>query len=282
MTELNNKADSDKQVDNDKLLDMFLDKDFVPQSYVDVLLSATSTEDLTKTQAVSSALLARFDYYTKTLTNELKTSLESLEKLSETIPSTWSSSTLDKATLGTSEPSNAHGSSKLEYYLETLGSAVRALEADTQSIDEQIKELDSKYQSSDEVVEQLDKLVKVRSRLNSVIKCFQELDNIFSISPNISRNEQDDVSSKSVSVFDFKLSLRTLEETIEESLASSTQAEKHNQRNTELLKKIDHFIELKPIFKGLDKFYPIYSDFVDSISKKMEIYMSTKDIEDGF
>lgn len=267
---------------NDQILEMFFDKDFIPQAYVDILLSNANSQDTTQVQAVLSSLLYRLDFYTKNLTNELKTSIENLEKLSDIIPGTWSSS--NHQTKNDGIDIGAIGASKLEYYLDTLGSAVRALETDMSKIDNQLQELESKYQGSDGVVEQLEKLVTIKDRLNRVVQCFEELKTILNISVRSTDSNQQStlLNDGNVTISDFKLSLKTLEETIDESLKFSSRTEKRNERNRELLKKIDHFIELKPIFKGLDKFYPVYSEFAEGIKKKSEVYLSTKDMEDQF
>ncbi|EDO17613.1 hypothetical protein Kpol_1061p38 [Vanderwaltozyma polyspora DSM 70294] len=275
---------SDSISQNDNILEMFFDNDFVPQAYVDILLSAAGSKDISQVQLVTSSLLTRLDYYTKHLTSELKSSIGNLEKLSGTIPITWSASNPSNTSSNSAMIANNDelvGSSKLEYYIDTLRSAVRGLEADMSKIDSRLKELDIKYQGDDNVIEQLENLVMVKGRLGRVTQCFEELRSIFEISYSSKTSVNDNINDV-ITLADFKVSLKTLEETIDESLHGSSKTEKRNERNTELLNKIDHFIELKPVFKGLDNFYPVYMEFADNIKKKADIYLSTKDIEDEF
>lgn len=261
---------------DDEILQMFFDEGFVPYAFVDILLSSAASKDATQVQAASSSLLSRLDFYTKNLTKELEMTIQRLEKLSETLPGTWSVK-LDKSDEESESPS-AVGSSKLEYYLDTLSSAIRVLEADMSKIDLQLSDLDSKYESSGRIVEKLQRLEKIKSRLYGVLMLFKEIKRILNLSTNSVSQNNPSITSNLVTVEDFKKSLNALQNTICQTLIESAEQENVLEKNNEVLEEINFLTKLKPMFKGLEKFYPLYSDFVGSIQKQMQDYLSTKDI----
>ena len=183
---------------DDELLEMFFDEEFVPQAYVDIFLTTINSREINEVQTMSSSLLARLDFYTKHLTKELESTIWNLEKLSETLPGTWSTNTttllakddetsddkLDQSStvLSTSSSTNLIGASKLEYYLDTLGSAVRSLETDVSKVDDQLTELDIKYKDSDKAREKLSDLKTIKKRLNTVLEFFMQLKTILDLS----------------------------------------------------------------------------------------------------
>lgn len=268
-----NNASSD-----DEILKMFFDEAYVPQAFVDILLTNATAKGINQVQTVSSSLLSRLDYYTKHLTKELETTIRNLENLSETLPGTWAvNASVEGEDEGPLTLTGLQGSSKLEYYLDTLASAVRALETDMEKIDFQMSELNSKYESSTDVVEKLFKLETVKERLHKVLKHFTNMKTILAISAG-STAKQSSEDTLNISITEFKVSLKILEKTINHSLVESSSKEVSSEINEELLKKIDLFTELRPLFKGLDKFYPPYSDFAEKIKREAQYYLSTKDI----
>lgn len=270
---ISNNASSD-----DEILKMFFDESYVPQAFVDILLTNATAKGINQVQTVSSSLLSRLDYYTKHLTKELETTIRNLENLSETLPGTWTvNASVEGEDEGPLTLTGLQGSSKLEYYLDTLASAVRALETDMEKIDGQMSELNLKYESSTDVVEKLFKLETVKERLHKVLKHFKNMKTILAISAG-STAKQSSEDALNISITEFKVSLKILEETINHSLVESSSKEVSSEINEELLNKIDLFTELRPLFKGLDKFYPPYSDFVEKIKREAQYYLSTKDI----
>lgn len=268
----NNSASGENEI-----LEMFFDEGFVPHAFVDILLSNAANKDISQAQAVSSSLLSRFDFYTRNLTKELETTIQKLEKLSETLPGTL---TIDAADNDSTSLSGV-GSSKLEYYLDTLSSAVRVLEGDMVKINGQLDKLDDTYQSSANIVDQLKKLEKIKARLQKVLNLFNQVKSILTISTADSDKSKGDTANQdgsSLTVDEFKDSLQVLEETISLSLTDATNRETVMEKDEDLLKRIHLFTELKPLFQGMDKFYPIYSKFVDTIRKRTNEYLSTKDI----
>lgn len=263
----------------DEILGMFFDEGFVPQAFVDILLSNAANKDISQVQAASSSLLSRFDFYTRNLTKELEMTIQKLERLSETLPGTWSVK-MDAADNDLSSVS-AVGSSKLEYYLDTLSSAVRVLEGDMAKINRQLDGLDNKYKTSNNIVNQLKNLEKIKMRLHKVLNLFTQIKSVLTIS--VTESDTSKVNAKnddgtSITVGEFKDSLQVLEETICQSLTEVTDRETVMEKDENLLKNIHLFIELKPLFGGLHKFYPVYSQFVENIKKKTNEYLSTKDI----
>ncbi|GCE99864.1 hypothetical protein ZYGM_003263 [Zygosaccharomyces mellis] len=262
-----------------EILGMFFDEGFVPQAFVDILLSNAANKDISQVQAASSSLLSRFDFYTRNLTKELEMTIQKLERLSETLPGTWSVK-MDAADNDLSSVS-AVGSSKLEYYLDTLSSAVRVLEGDMAKINRQLDGLDNKYKTSNNIVNQLKNLEKIKMRLHKVLNLFTQIKSVLTIS--VTESDTSKVNAKnddgtSITVGEFKDSLQVLEETICQSLTEVTDRETVMEKDENLLKNIHLFIELKPLFGGLHKFYPVYSQFVENIKKKTNEYLSTKDI----
>lgn len=270
-----------ESIKEDEILKIFFDESFVPQAFVDILLSNAADRGIDQVQSISSSLLGRLDYYTKHLTKKLESTIGELENLSETLPGTWAVS-VDKGANSddySSSSKKTGGSSKLEYYLDTLGSAVRALEMDVTKIDRQLEQLSLKYEESQCPVEKLQNLRKIKERLLKVSQNFNTLRVILDISSGSAVKEPTTQQSH-ISLYDFELSLNTLEDTICQSLTKTSNEESPSETNRALLKRIEVFTELKPLFKGLDKFYPIYSEFSENIKIASQNYLNSKDIED--
>nr|4U6U_A Chain A, Cog7 [Kluyveromyces lactis]4U6U_C Chain C, Cog7 [Kluyveromyces lactis] len=70
---------------NDPLLDMFFDDDFVPQAFVDILLSSFQTSQLEELKTNCSSLLSKMDYYSGHITKELESTIQVLQKPAELI-----------------------------------------------------------------------------------------------------------------------------------------------------------------------------------------------------
>ena len=274
--------------DKDEILEIFFDENFVPQAFVDILLSSTKAQDQCQLQHTSSALLSRLDFYTRHLTSELESTIWNLEKLSERLPGTWDEGAVQKS-VGSDDvnsiaeryiDSQMSGASKLEYYLDTLGSAVRSVESDIQMVDNDLSQLNEQFTDDTDVIEQTKQLELVRGRLNDVLKMFRLVQSICGISGSDATKKQQD--GQNVSLEDFKLSLSTLAETISESLNKAQSEESAGERNAPLLDKVDNLIRLAPMFKGLGQFYDVYEEFSNNISKESQRYLRTKDIEGDF
>ncbi|QLL32913.1 hypothetical protein HG536_0D04350 [Torulaspora globosa] len=278
MSSLQSESISDAAVTNDEVLEIFFDQAFVPQAFVDILLTNAAAHGLSDAQAVSSSLLSRLDYYTKHLTKELESTIKKLENLSEALPTAWATDDLIDSTDGSSlSRTNLGRPSKLEYYLDTLGSAVRAIDGDLTKIDTQMVEINDKYSGSREIAEKLRKLELIKGRLEKASQNFLTLQSFLGISV-ASDTSKDTDSQLTISVAELKLSLKTLEETIDQSLQDSLNKEGSEERNQELLDKIDLFISLKPLFKGLDNFHPAYAQFAQNIGTKAQNYLRAKDL----
>lgn len=285
----------------DNVFDMFLDEDFVPQAYVDILLSNIDSDSLHQLQALSSGLLTKLDFYTRSLTNELETSIWNLEKLSETLPGTWSaSSSTDHLANRNSEKydyemsvpaiSNSSflidqreigGVSKLEYYLDTLGSSVKSLENDLSKVEAELTELKEKnggdQAKSKQVVENLKDLKLIKTRLCEVLTIFTTLRDIMVISDADVTREKSAEAIRTFSFDEFKLSLSTLQETIEQALEKSLKDEDPITINKNFLLKIEHFAKLTPVFKGLDRFHDEYERFAKAILQSSNKYLQEKE-----
>ncbi|AJS05692.1 Cog7p [Saccharomyces cerevisiae YJM1400] len=268
--------------DDDDILSMFFDEEFVPHAFVDILLSNALNEDQIQTQSVSSLLLTRLDFYTKNLTKELESTIWNLDKLSQTLPRTWASSRYHKeaeqndSSLYSTESLK---SSKLEYYLDTLASAVRALETGMHNVTEKLSDLDNENNHNTNVRQQLQSLMLIKERIEKVVYYLEQVRTVTNISTVRENNTTS--TGTDLSITDFRTSLKALEDTIDESLGSAIDNEAKDETNKDLIGRIDSLSELKCLFKGLDKFFAEYSNFSESIKSKAQSYLSTKDIDDG-
>ncbi|CCK70094.1 Golgi transport complex subunit COG7 KNAG_0D03470 [Huiozyma naganishii CBS 8797] len=278
----------------DELLDMFFDENFVPQAFVDILLSSTKSDDFGQLRTMSTSLLARLDFYTKSLTSRLENTIWNLEKLSETLPGTWintsgkEESRSKENTLNSlvgaksNSPAESYGVSKLEYYLDTLGSSVKALKTDLSKIENDLDQMNEISHEGEAVLGKLRALGLVKARLDNVLHVFMRLKSILIISEGNPVEASIKDALPNVSSRDFELSLQTLAEAITQSLKESLEKEKNDQLNRELLTKIDNFSELEPVFKGLQPFYDLYSEFANTIERNAQSYLRQKDIVGEF
>ncbi|KAH7591322.1 Conserved oligomeric Golgi complex subunit 7 [Nakaseomyces glabratus] len=256
--------------DEDAVLKMFFDEQFVPQAFVDILLSKANGTGLNEVRVVTSGLQSRLDYYTEHLTRELEGTISSLEKISDTLPGTWNTSDSYGA-------DGNIGSSKLEYYLDTLANAVRSLESDIKTLNSQIDTAETESEEQTQkaaVLGRLRDFEKAKSRLNEVLLYFNQLEAIATITGKKSEQKIAPITIK-----DFKLSLDTLQETIVNTLDESEKKESANEKNEDILEKIDMFIELETVLKDIDPFYQEYHKFIESITKRANEYINTKNIE---
>lgn len=253
----------------DDILNMFFDEQFIPQAFVDILLSKTNGSGLDEVRTVTTGLQGRLDYYTEHLTKELEGTIYSLEKISDTLPGTWNTTE--------SNSSTTFGASKLEYYLDTLANAVRGLESDVKKLDNQIDYIQKENMTTNEehklMVTRLQELIIARNRLDSVLKLLEHLENIVAI------GKENGADSTNVSLSDFKLALRTLEETIVTTLEELMKTESSNEQNREILERIDMLVELEQVVKDISPFCDEYSQFVQGIVKSANEYLNTKNIE---
>ncbi|CAI4062068.1 hypothetical protein SKDZ_07G2490 [Saccharomyces kudriavzevii ZP591] len=268
--------------DDDDILSMFFDEEFVPHAFVDILLSNALNEDQIQTQSLSSALLTRLDFYTKNLTKELENTIWNLDKLSQALPRTWASSRAregadkDEISLYSTESVR---SSKLEYYLDTLAGAVRALEAGMQNVVKRVNEIDQEDDDNARVRQQLQSLVLIRKRIEKVTYYLEQIKTITNISTGKNNGNTVNVG-RDLSINDFRTSLNALENTIDESLTFAIDNEARYETNTNLIKRIESLSELKSLFKGLDKFFAEYAIFSEGIKSRAQSYLSTKDIDE--
>lgn len=269
--------------DDDDILSMFFDEEFVPHAFVGILLSNAPNEDQIQTQSVSSQLLTRLDFYTKNLTKELENTIWNLDKLSQTLPRTWASSGYHEEVDRDGSPlysTESLRSSKLEYYLDTLESAVRALETGMHNVTEKLSEIDQENNDNTSVRQQLQGLMLIKGRIEKVVYYLEQIKTVTNISKT-RENENTTNAGTDLSINDFRKSLKALEDTIDESLSLAIDNETKDETNMDLIRRIDSLSELKSLFKGLDKFSAEYATFSEGIKSKAQSYLSTKDIDEG-
>ncbi|AET40551.1 Golgi transport complex subunit COG7 Ecym_6166 [Eremothecium cymbalariae DBVPG len=249
----------------DEILEMFFDEQFVPQAYLDILLSSTEIP-LNDMQSISWSLLSRLEYYTRYLTKELENTIKVLKKPAEILSYSKFQS---EGNLGTT---------KLEYYLDTLANSVKSLESDIVKINSQLVELDTSYEHSAGIVDKLNKLKLTKSRLLTVQDVFQQLRTIMTISV-----EDKDIKLQKVTAEDFKVALDTLKETILVKLTEDSGSDQKSvSNNSELMAKIDSFISLKPLLKGFTNFYPVYLEFAKAVQSQKDQYLSQRLLDERF
>lgn len=259
----NNYPEPPMTQNNDKMLEMFFDEDFVPQAYVDIILSSFDLSKLEELKFSCSSLLSRMDFYTNHLTNELESTIHKLQKPAELV-------------LYASDESQ-QGMTKLEYYLDTLADSVKSLESDVKNLNDKLAEFDLKHESSNTTTETIRDLTLAKSRLMSVKKSLELLKSV----ADIAIKDEPEKLQK-IDVNDFKVALNALQETTIVSLHNLLPASGSGpEPNNELIKRIDALVELKNCLKGLDRFYTPYLDFVQAIQKEKNAYLnSLESVED--
>ncbi|KAM3162699.1 hypothetical protein ACU8KH_02958 [Lachancea thermotolerans] len=249
----------------DELLKMFFDEEFVPHAYLDILLSAENMP-ISELQSISTTLLSKLDLYTDRLTRELGSTIDKLRKPTELLSFSTSYS-------------QAEGTTKLEYYLETLGNSVKNLKDDIAGVNKQLTEIKKNNQESTKTVEDIKDLKTVKTNLQKVLNCFEQLRSIVIISAEITDKSQ---PQELISASSFKSSLKVLGDIIVSSFKESSETELSSVQNEELLKKVGYFADLKPVFKDLTKYYSLYGAFIDRIKHEADIYIQGKDIDPSF
>ncbi|AGO13146.1 AaceriAFL010Cp [[Ashbya] aceris (nom. inval.)] len=244
---------------HDEILQMFFDEEFVPQAYLDILLSSVD-RPLNELQQISASLLNRLEYYTGVLTKDLEDTIKRLQKPAELL--NYSVSNDNSGNMKTT---------RLEYYMDTLANSVQSLELDVGKINAELAQLDASYETSTQIVVKITQLELVKSRLQQVLNVFQQLQTILRISVG-----EEDKALQNVDVNDFTVALETLRDTINKKLEECLESETATEKNNELLSKIDSFIVLKALLKGFNRFYPVYLQFANEIQKAKENYLAQK------
>ncbi|SCU87428.1 LAMI_0D06062g1_1 [Lachancea mirantina] len=250
---------------SDVFLDMFFDEEFVPQAYLDILLSPESG-DLNDLQIISSSLISKFDFNMGHLTKELNSTLQTLQKSTERL--SMSSETYEDIT-----------TTKLDFYLDTLGNSVKALERDIRGIDTHFENLDLQHSEAAQTQNDLRDLEKIKLRLLEALRWFEQIRSIASIAlEGIDRQED----FQNIPLASFKEALAILERTVIENLekvAKARQEESVQVTEEELLQKIADLKELKSAFLGLPKFLAAYGEFIDRIGCTVDTFAGTEDID---
>lgn len=302
--------DTNNMSSKDDLFNMFLDEDFVPQAYVDILLNNIDIDNLNQVHSLSSGLLTKLDFYTTSLTKELEKNVWNLEKLAQSLPGTWSvtdpienqvynhnskdheteikskNDTFPSPVLNEKPVRNigAFGVSKLEYYLDTLGSSVKSLENDLNKLETDLSQRHKNTQNINQsektrcVIQQLKDIKLIKTRLIEVLTVFTTLKDILFISNAGEIKGKEEELSKTFIINDFRVSLSTLRQTIGQTLEKAAQEEDSDVVNKEILSKIEKLVKLTDVFKSFDKFYKEYQEFSKSISQISTKYLELKDI----
>ncbi|CCH58694.1 hypothetical protein TBLA_0A09060 [Henningerozyma blattae CBS 6284] len=138
------------------LLDIFFDKDFLPQAYIDILLNQQELLDFEKNEVIINELIGELNKYNREISRELNENILKIESLCK-------------------EDDNNEGSNKIEYYMNSLSSSVRNIEQD-------FNKLDVLAQEPAEATTGIDGIKEydlIKSRMNEVIENLQEVQNIF-------------------------------------------------------------------------------------------------------
>lgn len=289
----------------DEILQMFFDEEFVPQAFVDILLTDQSNDDLHSLQTISTNLLTKLDFYTRNLTIELENTIYNLEKLSETLPGTYSKYNTDnnyKITDSQNPISSKKvmGISKLEYYIDTLGSSVKSLESDLNKVELDITNLEKKNNNNnnnskdfnEKILTKLNNLKIIKQRLNNVLSIFKELQKIISIPVNTSTDDgtnfanskKEIIQNDQINIDSFDISLQTLQDLIEQSLDKLISNESNNLEEqdiildeSEIFNRINQFTKLSPVFHNLKPFDESFTIFIENIHEMKNDYLFEKE-----
>lgn len=245
---------------------MFFDEDFLPHAYLDILLDPQELP-ISDLQSVSSSLLSKLDLYTDRLTRELEMTIQKLRKPTELLSYSSTYSPMERTT-------------KLEYYLDTLGNSVKNLKDDIITVNKQLDELNSSSQESVKTAEAMRNLNTVKARLTQVSQAFEQLRSIVVISTE-DKDVGEDGIPESISISSFKSSLKILSDLICSGLRELSE-NNSSSNNEELLRKVDYFVELRPVFKGLTKFNAAYGEFLESIREEADAHLKTKELDPSF
>ncbi|SCV00487.1 LANO_0F07118g1_1 [Lachancea nothofagi CBS 11611] len=249
----------------DEILKMFFDDKFVPLAYLDLLLSPNGLP-LSNLQSVSSSLLSRLDLYTDRLTGELESTIQRLRRPTELL-----------------SYKNAHfqgeGTTKLQYYLDTLSTSVKDLKENIARVNTQVEDIKLNSRESTKTAETLRDLNLIKARLTQVSKCFEDLRSI--VIASFEGIGEDEIP-QTVSLSDFKASLKVLGDLLCSEFIRSQATESARTRNDELLNRVQNLAELRPAFRSLTKFSLAYDEFVSRIRNEAETYIQKKDMDPTF
>lgn len=239
------------------MIDIFFDSDFVPHAYVDILLNSQEPTNFKENEETLQQLLGTLDTYNKQLTRELNSNISQIELLCSSINGNNNSSDNDYNNKFEIKDT------KVEYYMDTLSSAVRNIEQNLKNLNiEQQQDNNNDKIIIKNVVE--DKIIKdkikiegieeytlIKKGINDVIDYLKDIENLFFNNNNI--------DNKIIDIELFQIKLNEIEININE-------YKDNNNNEKELHEKVLKFNRYRKIFQGLGEFEEIYNEFVERLT----------------
>lgn len=244
------------QLSGEQSLTMFFDNEFNPSTYVDALFQSIITKSNPElnlnhsnpTPATSynkktlnllsnnlSDITTHLDYYTNELSTELSTQINTLKQTSSSILSNLT---------------NNDNITRLQYYITSLNHSIVSLNSEIESV----KSKNSTNEINNKSIKNLIDLKLVRSNLLKVLTNIEKL--------NLIINSKD---GSSINLQEFQESIDLLYETLKQSFTK----ELSNDEKQDLVDNCNDLIDLLPLFKNLNNFYPVYKKFTSALSEDL-------------
>lgn len=282
---------------SDELLSMFFDDEFVPHAYLDAFFNIDSQNNnlkkisnIQQLQQRSSNLLSNLDFLTNELTNDLEDKIKKLYNSNSIISYSYNQN--DESTTSKLKPT-----SRLEYYIDSLLISIQSLNELIDLITTKITTLQSQNIESNSTVQKLINLSISKTNLLKILKFLeliksiidinsneQSATNVSQLAPTSASKSSGPISTSTtkeiiITPKEFQNALDILRDTILEQFDKKIKTENNTTIDFEFLKKINNFITLLPIFKNLNKFYSIYSEFVKKVNFGKQDYLNSKNLD---
>ncbi|KAH3680416.1 hypothetical protein WICMUC_000347 [Wickerhamomyces mucosus] len=272
---------------SDQLLSMFFDEEFVPHAYLDALYSNSSQphlktpnkqismSDIKLIRQRSSILLKHLDYYTKELTNDLESKIQTLYNSNSIISYSYNDFSLS-GLKSEGTDSKLKPTTRLEYYVNSLSISISTLQDTIEDINFKISENVS--EKSHDSTTKLLKLTNARNNLSRVAQCLETIRSIIDINPSTDTKPSSSIilaptgskvqqKDTIISASNFAICLDILGDTIIQQISKDSK-----NIDKGLVEKVKQLIELQPIFKNLSSFNNLYNNFVKRVETELKNY----------
>ncbi|ODV76752.1 uncharacterized protein CANTADRAFT_71918 [Suhomyces tanzawaensis NRRL Y-17324] len=234
-------------------LAMFFDNEYDPEAYVDTLFQMSTTtrptlhhqnRGLGDLSNQISGLITHLDFYTNELSRNLREKLDTLKTNTNNL-------------VGEHEVST-NSTTRLQYYVNVLNNAILSLQTELSLV---VSEMNSEAKDDDSSVENLRLLKLVKANLTQVLSIFEFVNNTVLASTNGTPNDSLTVEQFEGLLNEFHASTKKL-------------ADLPNPKP--ILDLIDKLIEIGNLFNNLNKFRPLYKQFLTRITAEREAYKEGK------
>lgn len=292
------------------LLPIFQDQEFVPHAFLDAIIQQlaqrqgttgnidlTSTKDLQLVQSSMLSLLNQLDLLSSDITSELEENVKALENTNSVISYSYQSSD------GRSVDSKLKPTSRLEYYVDSLGLGINSLNEEVNAIT--VKKCARPQSLKAEAVEEtvlpskigrLLELSKSKEDLQEVVRSLNTIKSIIDIAetledpctdepqlksrtaPTSTRNRTED-EIKIIKPNEFQLAINVLKETIIDQFNSKLNSEPKAVVDLEFLKRINDLIKISEVLRNFGKFSSIYNQFANFLKTEKKNYLNGKQLD---